>query len=280
MEGSPQTDRLDHLTPQEINCLTRPAAQDMTRKLAAAASVIGQAWSELLATAVDARWDEPAAQRPAAGGPAGWRDTPCLVRLGAGSGQLLVEVESCLAAALIDRQLGASSAAPSVRPTLTPVERRLLGRAAQALAARLDRHWAGRLQLDGKVQVEAAGDEKAAPAAADFQVALLGARGRLRLSLCGELIQRLDPPVAAPPQQVTAVLATLQLPRAELANLAVGDIIATDTPADQELDLLVEGRLCYRGSAGRAGARKAVRVTSAVARPGAALAGCDRDRAE
>ncbi len=62
-------------------------------------------------------------------------------------------------------------------------------------------------------------------------------------------------------------LADTRLTAKEILNLSVGDVIMTEKGFDQPLEVYVEGRPLFRGSAGLFKGHKAVRVGKAIARP-------------
>lgn len=64
---------------------------------------------------------------------------------------------------------------------------------------------------------------------------------------------------------VVARLAPTSLSRSDLQLLAVGDVLLTESAADQPLQVLIDGETRYRATAGAIGGHKAIRLTSAVA---------------
>ena len=63
---------------------------------------------------------------------------------------------------------------------------------------------------------------------------------------------------------VEITLAETQIEAAALADLQVGDIIATETPADRPVKVTIDGDVRFFGKPGTYQGRKAVRLTEPV----------------
>ena len=70
--------------------------------------------------------------------------------------------------------------------------------------------------------------------------------------------------------EVGITLAETQIAADELADLRVGDIIATETAADSPAIVSIEGRARFRAKPGVYQGRKAVRITEPIEAPAAA----------
>jgi flagellar motor switch protein FliM len=62
--------------------------------------------------------------------------------------------------------------------------------------------------------------------------------------------------------RVSAVLGETRLPASQVANLAVGDVIALPVKTNEDVEVLVEGDSIFRGRLGRSGLRYGVKVTA------------------
>jgi flagellar motor switch protein FliM len=108
-----------------------------------------------------------------------------------------------------------------------------------------------------------------------FRLAMGELWGSVRFCLPARVIERLDghlsSPISTPVGQpapgrlaeVRVTLAETAIAGAELADLRVGDIIATETAADCPAVVSIEGVTRFHAKAGVCQGRKAVRITGA-----------------
>lgn len=181
-----------------------------------------------------------------------------------------VSVEPAFAMRLVEAMLGGAAATipPAARP-LTALERRLLRRLIDAVCEALARAARG-----GPWRFTFSGDGRGCGAAGQrcrmltLHVRAAGSDGRLRLCLTPELLARMQAEESA--QSAAAATADgaevsacahADLNAGELAALAAGDVLVTDSPADGEIVLRVDGRDEFAGRLARCGDRSAVYVT-------------------
>lgn len=179
------------------------------------------------------------------------------------------DVDRALAAALIDVQLGADEVAPArTHRVLTQIEQALVLRALEVSrlsfnSRPVDEHPARRL---GEIVPTASATPDAgisvvpSATALTFHIQLLGVTGRFTWWLHSEHHQQLAPAEPQVPRRYTAVLAEFTLPESELMELAIGDIITTDTDADAPIMLYDEAGTAQSVTLGRLGDHKAVQL--------------------
>lgn len=187
-----------------------------------------------------------------------------------------VDADRSISFALIDALLGGTEGAYIPNRALTDVERGLLRHIIDAIAAGLGESWPGD---DGRT-FEVLGDEPCDGPQAEgqahepvtvlaFHLDLAGQGGTLRLCLPQSLLPahaERDQAARTPsgPVEVSVVTAEIELSTSELADLAAGDILTTDTPADGEVVIRVAGIPKFGGRLGTCNGQRAVTITRRV----------------
>jgi flagellar motor switch protein FliM len=188
-----------------------------------------------------------------------------------------LEFSPALAFAMIECLLGASGVAPAVpdRP-LTAAERRVLHRVVEAAAASLSAAWPGvpkrRFHAELKPVPSAAAAAEEPVVVITFELAFHGRVGSMRLCAAGGLMDALvlgdfrHRPETAP-LELSAALEGITLDEADLAQLAEGDIVATEIPADGEVIVRIGGIPKFAARLGTAGGRKLLTITRRLDEP-------------
>jgi hypothetical protein len=160
-------------------------------------------------------------------------------------------------------------AAPPQRP-LTPAERRVLLHLANLVALSLSvtrpGGKAGELRAD---LAPAGGDGDDRVVVATLELSLSGLVGTMRLCGCGRLAgaarSGAGKRATAAPLEITAAIEALELDTADLAGLAVGDILATEVPPDGEITIRIGGIPKYAARLRVIDGRKVVTITRRLA---------------
>lgn len=281
MEGDFERLLLQGLTRRDSDCLSRRLCDAVAPEVRAGAAALAAAWSQLLGAELQVRHVGTSVRVER-------REESSAVVFGWGAGPCLrIDVE--LAHGLVDAQLGGGArpqelgaAAPRRPSSWSPLERRLLTRAAEQLADALRTVWpwlewpAGAAWGDSDTwrELVARGEQltRAEPGAAGpttsgtgpLVVAFEATSPAAGVSGGCQLL--LPEAFAAPAQardeglEVIAVLGELELPEGAVEELAAGDIIVTDTAADSPVALWIDGHPCLTGRAGIHQTRKAVRI--------------------
>jgi len=198
----------------------------------------------------------------------------------------MLDIEPSILQPMIDRLLGGNGAAePPGRP-LTEIELCLAARLVRLFLEQCGRVWKGVIDLKLDVlQVEEnprllrvlPTDEMVV--LMSFELALGELRGRMRFCLSCRAIERIgdrllsetpasgNHSVSSSLAEVRVTLAETQIAAAELADLRVGDIIATETDVNRPALVSLEGVAKFRGKPGVYQGRKAVRLTEAIDNP-------------
>jgi flagellar motor switch protein FliM len=169
-----------------------------------------------------------------------------------------------------------ASATPAQRP-LTPTERRVLLHLANLVALSLSvarpGGKAGELRADlapagpwGPLR-GGGGDDRVV--VATLELSLSGLVGTMRLCGCGRLAGTVHGSqhkrTSAAPLEVTAAIEGLELDWADLADLAVGDILATEVPLDGEITIRIGGIPKYAARLRVVDGQKVVTITRRLA---------------
>lgn len=192
----------------------------------------------------------------------------------------LVEISPQIAFGLIDRLLG-GSVSESYVPTrpLTAIEGRLLKRLCDSAAACLTRHW----PWAQTTAFLGAGDAMEPPAdgmlaqpvvVAKFSLTMSRHAGALRLCVPASLAPLMGNAAAdglyqrsrrgSAPLEVSAVIQDEGMSAEELAALARGDILVTDTASDGEVIVRVAGIPKFYGRLASVNGRRAIRITRRI----------------
>jgi flagellar motor switch protein FliM len=199
----------------------------------------------------------------------------------------LLDIEPAILHPMIDRLLGGAGddGSPPERP-LTDIEWCLATRLVRLFLQECRAAWANVLDLKLDVLQTESNPRLLRALPADEPVVLMAFRlamgdlwGGLRFCLPARMIERLDdrlssslPAAMARPApgglaEVCVTLAETPIAGADLADLRVGDIIATETAAGSPAVVSIEGVARFRAKAGVCEGRKAVRITEAVDSP-------------
>ena len=171
-----------------------------------------------------------------------------------------LEFSTPLALGVIDVLLGgAGNETPTHGRALTGVQRRLLAMAARSVEQAVAELLKG------------LPPEPAEPLAVLWaQVQVQQARGSMRLAMPAALMAGLERRLAqsaAGVVEVSVQLAEVPISPAQLAGLAVGDVLDTELPVDSPVEVLVDGQVRLIGKLGRLDAKPAVRITGPAGTP-------------
>lgn len=185
-----------------------------------------------------------------------------------------LEFSPAIALTLVERLMGGPvEATPQPQRPLTPAERRVLmhlaNLAAMSLSAARPGGSPGELRADSSPAAGGSPDDRVV--VATFELSLAGLVGTMRLCACGQLVgdagararahAKKPRRVSIAPLKVTAAIDGLELDSSELADLAVGDVLATDVPADGEITIRIGGIPKYAARLRIADGRKVVTIT-------------------
>jgi flagellar motor switch protein FliM len=121
-----------------------------------------------------------------------------------------------------------------------------------------------RVESDPKLIELASGNEPVV--LCSFELAIGEARGTLDLAMpeSAASLLRAEPPRRASHSELVVVLAETSITGEQLADLAIGDIITTDTPIDAPLTIRIDGAAALKVRPGARAGRKAVRIMGAT----------------
>jgi flagellar motor switch protein FliM len=189
-----------------------------------------------------------------------------------------------LAQEMVNLLLGCGAPAEPLgaQKPLTAVEQGLLRQIAQLVADALAAAWPANpppavslARNDATPESASHHTSEEALAVLSFFVSLSDRAGAMRLAMAPELLESLlpDKPAAVgnpKALELSASLPETTIPAEELARLAPGDILLTDTPADGETVVVrVAGIAKFAARLGCWGGRRAVSITGRLARPAA-----------
>jgi flagellar motor switch protein FliM len=188
--------------------------------------------------------------------------------------RLMLDIELPILHPMIDRLLGGAIAEvpPSGRP-MTEIEWNLSARIVRAFIDECQNTSQG--AFDAKLCMhETAGDPRPMRILPDdepvvvltFELSLGGLHGRMRYCVPRRIFGLTNPaPTQNTPTETSAViqvtLAESPIDAQSLAGLRVGDIIATETPADSPVVVSIDGAKRFLGKPGVYQGQKAVRLT-------------------
>ncbi len=199
----------------------------------------------------------------------------------------MLDIEPSILHPMIDRLLGGGreNEPPLGRP-LTEIELCLAARIVRLFLQECHHAWKNVLDLKLDVLQVESNPRLLRVLPADEMVVLIGfelaigeLRGMMRLCLPCRAIERIGDKLLAEnpalinrplPNSLAAVKVTLaktQIAAAELVDLRVGDIIATETDANSPTIVSIEGGAKFRAKPGSYQGRKAVRFTEEIENP-------------
>lgn len=212
-------------------------------------------------------------------------------------GQIILDINPSLLFPIIDRLLGGGSdiSAPARRP-LTEIELRLVGRITSLFLAEMRNAWENVVALELEVdhvesnpQLVQIVPPNEVVVLISFELILGDVRGMLNLCIPFNTIERLGGKLSAnswittskkpaTPDairqltenlsgavvEVVAELAETNIATADLINLRVGDIIATEQDIHRPLEIVIEGQPKYYATPGAYKGRKAIQVSGAI----------------
>jgi flagellar motor switch protein FliM len=214
----------------------------------------------------------------------------CLCRSTAVAGQLIIELPAAILIPMLDRMLGGSvntisTAAPRA---LSEIEQRLAMRLATCVADELNRAWGNTidmaLSLD-RVETDprwlSIGPPDSDSVVASFDVRLGKARGVLRFGIPPQAMDELEKYLSTDPRTtlrgphhsafdrvqvpgdqagLTVELSPSPTTTDDIANLSIGDVIATEHRIDAPVTVNLDGEPKFIGRLGATAGRKAVRI--------------------
>ena len=212
-------------------------------------------------------------------------------------GQLILDINPSILFPIIDRLLGGStSGEPPARRPLTEIELRLVSRITGLFLEEMQHAWENVLQLELSVDRVESNPQlvQIIPAnevviLVSFELAVGETRGMVNLCIPFNSIERIShklsanswvsyskrPPTAesiqmigdrisAAPVEVVVELAETKIATADLINLRVGDIIASEKDVHEPLLVAVEGRPKFLARPGQFKGRKAIEVVATL----------------
>ena len=189
----------------------------------------------------------------------------------------LLELHPEILFPLLDRLLGGGKLPVArIRRPLTEIETRLVSRIAKDIlrdfrtAWRPVKTWQPQLlRIEGNPKLVREAHPGHAMVVIEMSIEFAGNRGPLRIAMATEDLLRIREDILNPPgppaDQVamSIALAETTIPESELENLAVGDIIPTNTSPDQLATVYIDGQPKYLGRPGTSRGKKAVRIEAA-----------------
>jgi flagellar motor switch protein FliM len=200
--------------------------------------------------------------------------------------RLMLDIEPSILHPMIDRLLGGAAEDEPPRRPLTDIEWCLAARIVRVFLEECRSAWRPVVDLKFDVlQVESnprllrilPADELVV--LVGFEVAIGELRGMVRFCLPCRALERLgdrllpehpvpiNQPGSDPLAAIRVTLAETQISARELADLRVGDIIATETAADSLASVSIEGATKFRAKPGTYQGRKAIRLTETIENP-------------
>ncbi|MEM9353788.1 MAG: flagellar motor switch protein FliM [Planctomycetota bacterium] len=212
-------------------------------------------------------------------------------------GQLIVDINPSVLYRVIDRLLGGKSeSAPPVRRALTEIELRLASRVTDLFLREMSHAWENVLELEPKVDHVESNPQLVQIIPANevvvlisFELTISETRGMINLCIpfnsiesiankltsnswisysskpaTAESIRNVSQRISDASVEVVVEVAETKITTADLIDLQVGDVIATEKDIHEPIRVMVEGRPKFLGKPGRFKGRKAVEVVSFV----------------
>ncbi|MCE5303564.1 MAG: FliM/FliN family flagellar motor switch protein [Planctomycetaceae bacterium] len=196
----------------------------------------------------------------------------------------ILDIEPAVLHPMLDRLLGGNAIEPPPCRPLTEIEQGLAVRIIRLFLQECRSAWSGSLDLrfDVLSMETEPGLSRILPS--DEMVVVVGwdvtvgsARGRLRLCMPCRTVERLEVPspaagsnggttrsVAMDTVDLVATLAETEIAAGQLADLRVGDIVATETPAGASVVVALDGVRKFYAKPGVCQERRAVRPTGKI----------------
>jgi flagellar motor switch protein FliM len=172
-----------------------------------------------------------------------------------------------MASSILGCLLGATEDTSTDKP-LTTVETRLLNRvaeiAAQSLAAAVGN--LGELEVS-PARASVSDDAETELLVAGFEVTVSDKIGNMLLALDSRVLPKptgsyeSDRPAASAPMEISAAIEGMTIPADEIANIADGDIVTTETATDGEIIVKVAGIPKFAARLGSSRGRRAITIT-------------------
>ena len=211
-------------------------------------------------------------------------------------GQLILDINPSILFPMIDRLLGGSiSSAPPARRPLTEIELRLVSRITSLFLNEMQNAWENVLPLQLSVERVESNPQlvQIIPAnevivLVSFELTVGEMRGMMNLCIpfnsiervsgklssnnwvsyakkpaTAESMQRIGTRIAEAPVEVVVELAATRISTADMLDLRVGDIIASEKDVNEPLVVYVEGKPKFVASPGQLKGRKAIQVKGA-----------------
>jgi len=210
----------------------------------------------------------------------------CLLQADALHDRAMLDIEPSILHPMLDRLLGGGAEGPSPDRPLTEVEWCLATRIVRLFLQECGAAWRDVLDLKLEVLQTESNPRllRALPAdepviLSGFQVAMGELRGTVRFCLPSRAVERVGErllsegpaPITRPAPgalaEVRVMLAETPIAARELADLRVGDVIATETAADSPATVSIDGVARFRAKPGVCQGRKAVRIIEALGSP-------------
>jgi flagellar motor switch protein FliM len=187
-----------------------------------------------------------------------------------------VEIRPTILFPLIDCMLGGGHEPAAIAPRpLTEIERRLAARVVRLLAVALEQAWepgAGITIADCDDDASSIGKPGEPLIQVVFLLELAGAQGTLHLALPRQALESLLEPQSCPADdvattEIVAVLAESPLADDPAAELAVGDILATEVRASEPITIYQDGQPRFRARLGAQDGHKAIEIVAEPSAP-------------
>jgi flagellar motor switch protein FliM len=211
-------------------------------------------------------------------------------------GQLILDINPSILFPMIDRLLGGSiSSTPPARRPLTEIELRLVSRITNLFLNEMQNAWENVLPLQLSVDRVESNPQlvQIIPAnevivLVSFELTVGEMRGMMNLCIpfnsiervsgklssnnwvsyakkpaSAESMQRIGSRIAEAPVEVVVELASTRISTADMLDLRVGDIIASEKDVNEPLLVYVEGKPKFLASPGQLKGRKAIQVKGA-----------------
>ena len=208
-------------------------------------------------------------------------------------GQLILDINPSILFPVIDRLLGGNTtSAPPARRPLTEIELRLVSRITGLFLVEMQHAWENVLALELSVSRVESNPQLVQIIPANevivlisFELAVGETRGMMNLCIpfnsiervsakltsnnwisfakkppSRESMQRISNRIAQAPIEVVVELAATRITTADMLELRVGDIIASETDVNQPLLVYVEGKPKFFAAPGKYKGRKAIQI--------------------